>query len=39
MLKGKQRTRSNEVKVPKWGNSNVVRLTKKVLEAAGIDPS
>lgn len=39
MLKGKQRTRSHEVKVPKWGNSNGVRLTKKVLEAAGIDPS
>lgn len=39
MLKGKQRTRSHEVNVPKWGNSNGVRLTKKVLEAAGIDPS
>lgn len=39
MLKDKRKTRSHEVKVQKWGNSNGIRLTKEVLEAAGFDPA
>lgn len=37
MVEMKQKTTHREVKLRNWGNSKAIRLTKDVLEKAGLD--